>query len=305
MNWDRVERLLGAGNLAHLAEQRVGVIGLGSGGGYVALALAMAGVKRFMLMDDKALAAHNVVRHVADLRYVGWNKAEAVADLIRQRSPDAAIITIDGRVQDHMDTLDQLDLVIVGVDNEPSKYAINEACLDRGLAAVYAGVYERGEGGDVVIIRANEGPCYACWAQELRDGLMLAQSADGGGLDYGMIGQDGTLEAEPGLWIHVARVAGAQADVALNELLRATDMHRPLPGNTVILANVEMEIVEGETSLPQSAIWATVARDPQCLVCGARSALHDEAQAPLSLDDLTAAAGIDLSEQNEQEDGNR
>lgn len=301
MTWDRVERLIGKNNLERLAEKRVGVIGLGSGGGYVALALAMAGVKRFMLMDDDVLEMTNIVRHVADRRYVGWNKADAVADLIRGRAPDADITVIHGRIQEHVEALDDLDLLVVGVDNEPSKYAINEACLDRGLYAVYAGVYERGEGGDVVIIRPYEGPCYACWAQELRDGLTLAKSGDGNDLDYGMIGQDGTLEAEPGLWVHVTRVAGAQSDVTLNELLRDTDVYRPLPGNTVILANVEMEIIDGEISLPQSAVWATIARDPDCLVCGTRGTLQAEDGAALSLDDLTASAGIVLGEQEEDE----
>ena len=45
-------------------------------------------------------------------------------------------------------------------------------------------------------------------------------------LDYGMIGADGTLEAEPGLWLHVVRVASVQADMALNELLNGTEIYR-------------------------------------------------------------------------------
>ena len=58
-----------------------------------------------------------------------------------------------------------------------------------------------------------------------------------GELDYGMIGAEGTLEAEPGLWLHVVRIASVQADMALNELLSGTEIYRSMPGNTVILAN--------------------------------------------------------------------
>ena len=44
MNWDRIERLLGENVLAFLRTQTVGIIGLGSGGSFVAVSLAMSGV---------------------------------------------------------------------------------------------------------------------------------------------------------------------------------------------------------------------------------------------------------------------
>lgn len=289
MTWDRVERLIGSRNLDLLSHKRVGVVGLGSGGGFAALSLAMSGVGRFVLIDDDTLETGNVVRHVADLREVGRPKPEAVADLIRQRNPNAEIAIYTGRVEQHLDALDGLDLLVVGVDGENSKYVINQACLERRLTAVYAGVYERGEGGDVAILHPYEGPCYACWAAELRD--ELAKPDDTADLDYGMIGPEGTLEAEPGLWLHVVRVASVQADMALNELLKGTEIYRTLPGNTVILANTALEIIAGEISPPYSAVWATVERNPHCLVCGSPP-LEQEA----SLDDLAHMTGIVLEE---------
>jgi molybdopterin/thiamine biosynthesis adenylyltransferase len=306
MTWDRVERLLGTENLARLAKARVGVVGLGSGGGFVAQSLAMSGVGHFVLVDDDTLEEANLVRHVADRQHVGKPKAEIVAELVRSRNPAAAVSVRVGKIEDHMDALDGLDLLIVGVDHEQVKYVVNDACLQRGLTAVYAGVYERGEGGDVVVIRPNSGdePCYACWAAELREGLALSELADGEELDYGMIGETGTLEAEPGLWLHVVRIASAQADLALNELLIGGAAHETMPGNTVIMANRHMEIIEGESTKPYSAVWVTVFRDPQCLVCGASargSRLEDDVEdtAPLSLDDLMGTAGITLQDEDD------
>jgi hypothetical protein len=306
MNWDRVERLIGSQNLAHLGARRVGVVGLGSGGGFVALSLAMSGVRRFVLMDDDTLEMTNMVRHVADRRYLGRPKAEAVAELIRQRNPDADVEVRVGRLEDHPDALDGLDLVISGIDGENSKYRLNQSCLERMLPAVYAGVYERGEGGDVVVVHPYNGPCYACWAAELREGLAVGQAGEGAELDYGMIGPEGTLEAEPALWLHVVRVAAAQADLALNELLRGTDKHRTMPGNTVILANNALEIIDGQMSLPHTAVWVNVERDPHCLVCGdmlrERAALADPAdnEAEVSLENLMGSAGIILEQEEEQ-----
>jgi molybdopterin/thiamine biosynthesis adenylyltransferase len=300
MSWDRVEKLIGSENLALLASKRVGVVGLGSGGSFVALSLAMSGVGKFVLVDEDTLETANVVRHAADLRDVGKPKVQAVADLIRQRNPKAEVETHQGRIEQHMEALDDLDLLVVGVDGENAKYIINEACLERNLVAVYAGVYERGEGGDVVVIRPYDGPCYSCWAAELRDEIARS-TAPVGELDYGMIGPEGTLEAEPGLWLHVVRVAAAQADMALNELLSGTSVHRRMPGNTVILANTTMEIVEGQPSLPYTAVWATIARDPHCLVCGDALGLSDEAELPLSLNDLIESSGIVMEQTEEDE----
>jgi tRNA A37 threonylcarbamoyladenosine dehydratase len=70
-DWNRVEGYLGQDALAQLGGKSVAIVGLGSGGGFVALALAMSGVGRFILVDDDTLEPANIVRHVADLRYVG------------------------------------------------------------------------------------------------------------------------------------------------------------------------------------------------------------------------------------------
>ncbi|MCY4145677.1 MAG: ThiF family adenylyltransferase [Chloroflexi bacterium] len=291
--WERVGRLIGADNLDRLAEKRVGVVGLGSGGGFVALSLAMCGVGSFVLVDDDVLERGNITRHVADLRSLGQNKAAAVADLIWQRNPDARIDVRPGTIEDHWDCLDGLDLLVVAVDNEQVKYSINEKCLAKRLTASYAGVYERGEGGDHVIIKPYDGPCYACWAEATREGVKIAMNSMGD-LDYGMIGADGTLASEPGLWVNVTKVAGIQTDLVLNELLRGTAAYVEMPANTLIISNTYLDIIEGADSDPHTGIWVEIERDPDCLVCGERlqkslSLLARDEHASISLDDLAAS----------------
>lgn len=300
MTWNRVEKLYGTDNLQRLRESHVGVVGVGSGGGFVALSLAMSGVGHFTLVDDDIIEEANITRHVADRRYIGQNKAAAVADLILQRNPQATVTVIEGRIEQHMSALDGLDVLVVGVDGENAKYLINEACLKRRVTAVYAGVYERGEGGDVVIIRPYDGPCYACWSAELRGNAAVRVDPNTQQLDYGMIGAQGTLEAEPGLWIHVAKVASVQTDIVLNELLRGTPVHEEMPGNTVILANNFIEIVDGDISAPHTGLWVNVERDPQCLVCGDKVRLAMESRQGLSLDALAGLTGDILEEESDQ-----
>ena len=291
--WQRVERLIGAENLSKLAQKRVGVVGLGSGGGFVALSLAMSGVRNFVLVDNEEIEAGNVTRHVADLRNVGQNKAAAVADLIRNRNPQATVEVREGLIEEHWDCLDDVDLLVVAVDNEQVKYAINEKCLEKRLSASYAGVYERGEGGDHVIIKPFDGPCYACWSEATREGVKISMDPVGD-LDYGMIGEAGTLDAEPGLWVNVTKVAGLQTDLIINELLRGSSAYEAMPANTIVVANTATDIIEGLESEPHSSIWVEIERDPDCLVCGERlrqgvSMLVKEDEGSISLDDLAAS----------------
>lgn len=291
--WERVERLIGSKNLGKLAEKKVGIVGLGSGGGFVALSLAMSGVQHFVLIDDDELESGNVTRHVADLRYMGQNKAAAVADLMMNRNPDVDIDLRQGMIEDHWDSLDDVDILVVAVDNEQVKYAINEKCLEKGLSASYAGVYERGEGGDHVIIKPYDGPCYACWSEATREGVKVSMNPVGD-LDYGMIGETGTLDAEPGLWANVTKVAGIQTDLIINELLRGTAAHDEMPANTIIVANSYIDIIEGQESVPHTGIWIEIERDSACLVCGEGlkqdvSHLAREDEGGISLDDLAAS----------------
>lgn len=291
--WERVERLIGSDNLSILSEKKVGVVGLGSGGGFVALGLAMSGVQNFVLVDNDVVEAGNVTRHVADLRYVGINKAAAVADLIKNRNTDATVDVREGLIEDHWDIFEDIDILVVAVDNEQVKYAINEKCLEKRLSASYAGVYERGEGGDHVIIKPFDGPCYACWSETTREGIRISMNPEGE-LDYGMIGETGTLDAEPGLWVNVTKVAGIQTDLIINELLRGTDVHDDMPANTIIVTNNYMDIIEDEESDPHTGIWINIPRDPECLVCGERlkagvSMLVQEDEGGISLDDLAAS----------------
>lgn len=288
MSWERVEKLIGTENLNRLSEKRIGVVGLGSGGGFVAQSLAMSGVGNFVLVDDDQLEIGNVVRHVADSRDVGRPKAQVAADLIKLRNPKANVEVFVGRIEQKMDLLDNLDILVVGVDGEQSKYIINEVCLKKNLTAVYAGVYERGEGGDVVVIHPFDGPCYACWASELREGLVITQKANQE-LDYGMIGEGGTLEAEPGLWLHVVKVAAIQSDLVLNELLRGSSISEKMPGNTLVIANNSLEIFEGQVNPPHTSVWLNIERDPQCLVCGSRTQRLVKEDQAISLDDLAAS----------------
>ena len=129
----RWARLEGVVDVDELRRKHVVVVGLGSGGSTVALELAKAGVGRFTLVDPDRLEPANLIRHECDDRYLGRRKADAVADLIRRRNPDAEVealaddaFALGGRLAE---LVAGTDLVAGCTDVEPPKHLLNRLSL--------------------------------------------------------------------------------------------------------------------------------------------------------------------------------
>jgi molybdopterin/thiamine biosynthesis adenylyltransferase len=214
LDTDVFNRLQGIFDTELLRPKAVAVIGLGSGGGLVALELAKSGVGNFILVDFDRLHAHNISRHVCGLSDVGRFKTRAVRDKILQHNPQALVTCHEVDVTEANELLHQVvvdsDLVVAATDNEVSRYMTNEACLKAGTPAVYGGAYERSFAGEVVRVIPGEGGCYACVRQGMADALRSA-SADRV-FDYTEETEDADdFQAEPGLGLDVGFIAMIQA----------------------------------------------------------------------------------------------
>jgi molybdopterin/thiamine biosynthesis adenylyltransferase len=263
MNDTRWQRLDGLYDTDLLRAKRVLVVGLGSGGSTVALELAKAGVTRFMLIDPDVLEEANLIRHECDDRYLGENKGVAVADLIRHRDPEAEIEVLQADVFDLGERLERLvcaaDLVSVCTDGEPPKHLLNELCTVASTPAVYAGVYARAAGGEV--IRCAGGPddaCYACVTSVLKESARTP--VDASELDYGAVDAGGKLNGAPGLGLDVRLIALLHAKVCLATLVPEL----ALDANVVLFGNQPME---GLFPRPLASALVQVARQDDCLVC--------------------------------------
>lgn len=271
---ERFSRVDGLVDVDALRERRVIVAGLGSGGSTVALELAKAGVRRFLLIDPDSIEESNLTRHECDERYLGRNKAEAVADLIRHRNPDAEVETLAADLlelgEDLEEAVARAELVAACTDAEPPKHLLNRLSIATGVPAVYAGVYERGVGGEVIRCPGTpEDACYACVTSVLKDSAPVATDADE--LDYGAIDVDGTLHGAPGLGLDVRMVALIHAKVCLVELLgERLGEHDEKAGedrgdpNVVLFGTAP---VEGLFPRRFSSAILTVAPQDGCLAC--------------------------------------
>ena len=162
-----------------LSSAQVLIAGCGSGGSQVALQLVMAGIRKFSLLDSDVLEAENVIRHACGLRYLGQLKVDALRDVLLDRNPS---IEID-RYNVNLMTCDELPahirrstVVVLATDNDPTRYRLNQLCVEAKVPFVAGRVFTRGIGGEVFCYRPGESGCLACLETVLertqyRDGI--------------------------------------------------------------------------------------------------------------------------------------
>src|SRR5713101_3490629 len=148
-----------------LGDARVLIAGCGSGGGQVALQLAMAGIRKFTLFDSDVLEPENVIRHICGRRYLGQKKVDAVADVLLDRNPALELErhAVDIRTCDDLvDQVRRSTVVVLATDNDPTRYRLNQICVENKIPFVVGRVFTRGIGGEVFSYRPGEGGCLAC-----------------------------------------------------------------------------------------------------------------------------------------------
>lgn len=160
--FERIESLFDIGLMSGV---RVLVAGCGSGGASVALQLVMSGVRDFALIDHDVLGPENVIRHVCGRSFLNKKKVDAVAEVLLDRNPRAHIEKIDADILQYRDLaaqISQSDVVVLATDNEPTRYTINEICVQNNVPFVVGRVFTRGIGGEVFAFRPGAGGCLAC-----------------------------------------------------------------------------------------------------------------------------------------------
>ncbi len=272
--FSRIERLF---DLGLMGQANVLFAGCGSGGGHVALQLVMAGIRNFSLYDNDVLGEENVIRHVCGLRYVGWRKVEAVADVLRDRNPEANIELNDLDLMTCSDLDERVrnaTVVVLATDKEASRYRINQACVATRTPMVVGRVFTRGIGGEVFVYRPGEGGCLACLEQTLerskfREGVREIDLASEEERDamYGLPVNE--IKDSPGLNVDISFITSLHARLVLDSIAdrlpeRPKNME-PIPHNYFIWGNRPVHPFERHFQIQRLPIAAR----PDCMVCGA------------------------------------
>ncbi len=216
----------------NLARARVLVAGAGGLGCAVCTYLAAAGVGAIRVVDCGQVELSNLNRQVlygtAD---IGKAKAPALQARLRELNAEVRYETFDAAVttESVSGMLNGMDLVVDALDNLPTRYVLNKACLQKGLPLIHGAVH--GFDGQAMTVIPGSGPCLMCLF--------------GNSELFGLIPVVGTA---PGI------VGCIQATEAIKML---TGLGTPLTGRLLMIDGLEMRITELE-----------VARDPNCPHCG-------------------------------------
>lgn len=149
-------------------QKRALIIGLGSLGSAVACDLARSGVGQFVVADGERLEWGNVVRHAAGLSDVGRLKSRIVADLIRDRNPEAEVSEISlelasGSRNTYAAAVAAADVVICATDSRASRLMCNRLCVRYSKKVIFGGLSTGAYAGMVFQFKPPETMCYHCF----------------------------------------------------------------------------------------------------------------------------------------------
>jgi molybdopterin-synthase adenylyltransferase len=258
-------------------------VGVGSGGSAIVDQLARSGVGRFVLWDMDRLESHNIGRHICTLRDLGRRKVLALRDHVQAVNPQAHVECIDkdvakGATDGELDeVLSRVDCVVVGTDNNASRFAINDAAWRHGKTSLYGRAFTRAAGGDVIQVIPPLTPCYACHLAGRVVEEEVASTRDAQRVAYA----DAPVRIEPGLIVDIQPIANMIARLCLLRLLQKTDsglrgFAEEMTAPLYLWANRREHQFAGwqpmERSYSRMAVlrWyaISVRRDPECTICG-------------------------------------
>ena len=138
--YTRTEMMLGAQAIEKLRSSRVLVVGVGGVGGYVAEALARAGVSTIGVLDSDCVAPSNLNRQIIATRdTLGLEKVEAARRRILSINPEAQVLTYpifySEQTEEVLD-LSSFDYVVDAIDSVRSKLLLVKRCAERGVRII-------------------------------------------------------------------------------------------------------------------------------------------------------------------------
>lgn len=151
-----------------LLDASVLVVGTGGLGSPVLMYLAGAGIGRLHLYDDDSVEISNLQRQILfDSSVLGQSKAEIAAQRLRALNADCEVVAVASRLEGELlnEAVAQVDLVIDCSDNFNTRFAVNQACVEKRKTLVSGAVIRMEGQVSVFSGHQSEKPCYQCLYQ--------------------------------------------------------------------------------------------------------------------------------------------
>ena len=194
---------VGAEGQTQICNSRVLCVGAGGLGSPVIQYLASAGIGHLTIVDDDSVDLSNLQRQVIHRTSdIGVPKAESAKRFVKDLDPNISVESIVVRLDENnaKELFSGHDIIIDGTDNIPTRYLIDDTCVELGITWVYGSVY-RFE-GQVSVFNFNGGPRYRDLFPEAPPEHLIPSCADAGVLGV-LPGFIGCLQANEAIKIIV------------------------------------------------------------------------------------------------------
>ena len=182
------------GQLA-FSKARVLLVGAGGLGSPVAYYLAAAGIGNIGIIDHDLVDESNLQRQILySTNDVGRQKVEVAKEKLSTLNNLIEVKTYPVRLtkENALQIMEQYDIIVDGSDNFPTRYLINDTCIQLKKPNVHGSIY-RFE-GQVATFWPGKGPCYRCLYQEAPPKELAPNCAEAGVLGV-LPGTIGLLQA--------------------------------------------------------------------------------------------------------------
>ena len=171
---DRTRRFFGDENLDILQQSRVLLIGAGAIGNEVAKNLGMLGVGTIIIVDYDVVTNSNLNRCVFFRKedHMKKYKVDAIAERLSKIS-DSIIIPIPSKIENAPEFVWDVDLIIVGADDNFARYYINGKNLSlKNPKPIINGAMGR-DFVHIDVLKPPETACLVCtWSTEYKDYIL-------------------------------------------------------------------------------------------------------------------------------------
>lgn len=279
--FNRVNGVLGS-EREILSNKTILLIGLGSIGSKIALALAKAGVGNFFLYDPDILLLENIVRHTGDMNWLYQPKVEILESQIDSINPDAVVKAYkvsplgEGEIEKFRSNLTTTDLVICSVAIHEIEEHVNRDMVKIKKPAVYVSALGHASFGRIFRVFPFETACFSCIDMNNQENPeMYPTFTERTGSDVPR--REGYREGGvPGIGIDIDIIANLGARMALQTIFYIegikTQNYPESEGDHLIWANQKGWI--SDTSLV--AQWLNHSRNPNCMTCSNQSTKEEK-----------------------------
>ena len=164
---------LGPEGQLRLKNARVCLVGLGGLGSTIATQLAAMGTGHLRLIDRDIVEESNLQRqHLYSFDVIGYPKVEAAVKRLERLNPyiEFEPLPVSFSENNAEEMVTGMDVVVDGLDNMNTRYAINRACVKLGIPYVFGSAVSTFGNASTIVPRKTA--CLECFYGKLDDSLL-------------------------------------------------------------------------------------------------------------------------------------